>query len=73
VRNVVLEIDDVIVPQSLLEMARGGHGAARDAIAARVNDVVLYMHIATCQDDDAVVSLRELSKLGVVKSVRIGE
>jgi len=66
-RNMFLEIDQIMVPQELLDYARSGDNFAKRELAKLCDGLILYQHVF--HGDGAVVSLMELCKLGVITSV----
>lgn len=72
-KKTVLEIDQLIVPLGALWQARAGMAPAKRTLAAHCAGKELKSGIYDISDDEGVVGLVELSKLGVVKTLVIKE
>lgn len=62
---------DVRVKAADLEAARAGDVAAKERIATQIDGLVLYDHILSGDDDDALVTVMELEALGIVQALRL--
>lgn len=69
-----LEIDEVAVPHAIVAKLRSGDREAITSASEELRGVQLYMHALSADlKDYDVLTLRELSELGVVEFVTVGD
>jgi len=67
------DIDETLIPEWMITGSRAGSNQARDALKDYCKGLILTKGIKVRENDEVVVSLRELGQLGAVKLVTIGE